>query len=257
MDNYPKNAHLSTEKGEKPLFLKNRKTLISLVLIITFLTFIFCFYSIAKVSVESLSESKIKVVLDAGHGGVDGGVSGVKSKVKESELNLKVAFLLQKRFIAGGYEVIMTRESSAGLYGLAVGNLKKKDMEARRKIIEKSAPAIVISIHMNKFSSSSRRGAQVFYKKNSAEGKNLAEMIQYKLNGLDEWKRDYSALMGDYYILNSHTYPACIVECGFLSNEEDEKLLLTESFREKLADSIYDGAISFLTEQTFMQGETI
>lgn len=125
-----------------------------------------------------VSASEIKVVIDAGHGGVDGGVTGVKTGVKESELNLAVARKLAKHFNNAGIDTVLTRDSDAGLYGTATGNLKRKDMEARRDIILKEKPTLVISVHMNKYSVSTRRGAQVFFDENSEYGKLLADCVQ-------------------------------------------------------------------------------
>ena len=197
-----------------------------------------------------VSASEIKVVIDAGHGGVDGGVTGVKTGVKESELNLAVARKLAKHFNNPGIDTVLTRDSDAGLYGTATGNLKRKDMEARRDIILKEKPTLVISVHMNKYSVSTRRGAQVFFDENSEYGKLLADCVQESFNAMEEAVRESSALKGDYYILNSHPYPACIAECGFLSNPEDEALLITSEYQEKIAYAIFKGTIDYLTETT-------
>ena len=106
--------------------------------------------------------NKVKIVLDAGHGGIDGGVSGVSTGIKESELNLKVVKKLETYLISAGMSVTITRNSDAGLYGVATKNLKRKDMEKRRDIIKSVEPHLVVSVHMNKYSLSPRRGAQVF-----------------------------------------------------------------------------------------------
>lgn len=209
-----------------------------------------------------VSASEIKVVIDAGHGGVDGGVTGVKTGVKESELNLAVARKLAKHFNNAGIDTVLTRDSDAGLYGTATGNLKRKDMEARRDIILKEKPTLVISVHMNKYSVSTRRGAQVFFDENSEYGKLLADCVQESFNAMEEAVRESSALKGDYYILNSHPYPACIAECGFLSNPEDEALLITSEYQEKIAYAIFKGTIDYLTEttsyaQNFRHGEYV
>ncbi len=199
---------------------------------------------------ESVAAAEIKVVIDAGHGGIDGGVVGAKTGVKESELNLAVAKKLAKHFENAGVDAVLTRKNAAGLYGAAAGNLKRKDMQARRDIILKEKPTLVISVHMNKYPVSSRRGAQVFFDESDEQGKRLAECVQKSFNDMEEAARQYSALKGDYYILNSHPYPACIAECGFLSNPEDEALLVTEVYQEKIAYAIFKGAIDYLSEAT-------
>ena len=233
------------------IVLKRSNIIIILVLILTLFTTVFCLGALAFTPENSIATAQIKVVIDAGHGGVDGGVVGVKTGIKESELNLAVAKKLKKFFLSAGIEVVMTRDSDAGLYGTATKNLKRKDMQKRRDIINKAQPTIVISVHMNKYSLSTRRGAQVFFDEKNENGKLLASFVQNSLNGMDEAVRDCSALKGDYYILNSHTYPACIVECGFLSSPEDEELLITAEYQEKIAYAIFKGSIDYLTEASF------
>lgn len=205
--------------------------------------------SIMAFSAVKVSQSKapFTVVIDAGHGGIDNGVSGVNTGVAESELNLALAKLLREDFLTAGFKVVLTRTSSAGLYGATHASLKRTDMLNRRKIITGASPDVVISLHMNEFTLPSRRGAQVFYKGEDSFSVKLAECVQRRLNGLREGDREYSALTGDYYVLNVSPCPAVLVECGFLSNPEDEALLVTEEYREKLAYTIFKGVIEYLT----------
>ncbi len=233
------------------LVFKKKNLIIISVLIVTVLTFIVCFSALSVRAVNEEAPSKIRVVIDAGHGGVDGGVLGVKTGVKESDLNLKVSFKLEELFLSAGFDVVMTRRSDAGLYGMATKNLKRKDMEKRREVIKKAKPDLVISVHMNKYSVQTRRGAQVFYKNSSEQGKILAKSIQESFNVMPEASRSCSALTGDYYILNCTEYPSVIVECGFLSNPEDEALLVTESYRENIAYAIFKGAIEYFSQVSF------
>ena len=231
------------------IVVKGKNLLIACVLALACVAAAVCIGAMNRPG-ENAVVSDIKVVIDAGHGGIDGGVVGVKTGVKESELNLDVARKLAKLFENAGVEAVLTRKNDAGLYGTATGNLKRKDMEARRDIILKEKPDLVISVHMNKYSVSTRRGAQVFFDEDSELGKKLAECVQSSFNAMEEAVRQCFALKGDYYILNSHPYPACIAECGFLSSPEDEALLVTESYREKIAYAIFKGAIDYLSEET-------
>ena len=187
------------------------------------------------------------VVIDAGHGGIDGGVTGVNTGVIESELNLATAKLLREDFSAAGFNVVMTRTTSAGLYGKAMASLKKTDMLNRKKIIEAASPVLVISLHMNKCPLPSRRGAQVFYRADDEDSSLFAECVQRQLNDMKEASRECFVLAGDYYVLNVSPCPAVLVECGFLSNAEDEKLLLTEEYRSALAYAIFKGAVAYLS----------
>ena len=200
-------------------------------------------------AVMAKSAAKFTVVIDAGHGGIDGGVTGVNTGVVESEFNLAVAKLLKEDFTSAGSRVVMTRTTAAGLYGNARKSLKKADMQARRKIIEKADPCLVISVHMNRYALPSRRGAQVFYATGSEQSKIFAECVQNRLNGMDEAPRQSSPLGGDYYVLNVSPCPAVIVECGFLSSPLDEALLITEEYRKKLAFTVFTGAVAYLSNE--------
>ena len=147
--------------------------------------------------------------------------------------------------------VVLTRSTEAGLYGVATSNLKRKDMEKRRDIINKANPNLVVSIHMNKYSLSSRRGAQVFYKAGNENAKLLASSIQSCFNAMEEAVRECSILTGDYYILNCTKYPSIIAECGFLSNPQDEELLITEKYQDSIAYNIFKGIVEYLIQTTF------
>jgi len=231
--------------------LKKRNLIIISVLILTALTFILCFGALGIKTIDDTDSKKIKVVLDAGHGGVDGGVLGVNTGVKESELNLIIAKKVENYLVSAGIQVVLTRNSDAGLYGTAIGNLKRKDMKRRKEIIEKAKPDLVVSIHMNKFSTSTRRGAQVFYKEGDELGETLAKSIQNEFNQMEQASRSCSALTGDYYILNCTNYPSVIAECGFLSNPEDEALLITEEYQDALSYTIYCGIVGYLSQMSF------
>ncbi len=234
------------------IILKKRSVVITSVLLIALITFIVCFGALVKRPVGEATSTGIKIVLDAGHGGIDGGVTGVKTGVKESELNLLIVKRLEKYLSEAGFSVVLTRSSDAGLYGIATKNLKKKDMEKRKEIINSAVPSLVVSVHLNKFSMGSRRGAQVFYKESSDNSKILADSIQCCFNEMDEAPRQSSALVGDYYILNCSDYPSVICECGFLSNPQDEALLITEEYRDKIAYTIFKGVVGYLAQTSFI-----
>lgn len=189
--------------------------------------------------------SLMTVVIDAGHGGVDGGAVGIRTGVKESDLNLKLAQELWSRFSAAGFAVVMTRRDENGLYGEASDGYKRRDMRRRREIILEAEPVLVLSLHLNKYSREYRRGAQTFFAEGNAEGERLAEFVQDALNGAVN-TRAYTALKGDYYMLTCHAYPAALVECGFLSNPDDEALLLTEEYRKTVCAAIFNGTVGYL-----------
>ncbi len=233
------------------IVISKKNIIISIVLIITFLTMIFSVSALKNKPIEDADSNIITIVLDAGHGGVDGGVTGISTGVKESELNLLVVKKLEKLLQAGGFNVVLTRKTSAGLYGVATSSLKKKDMKKRQEIILNAQPSLVVSIHMNKYSLSTRRGAQVFYRGDLEKSKLLANCVQNSFNNMEEASRTCSALTGDYYILNCTNYPSIIAECGFLSNIEDELLLVTDKYQEKIAYAIFKGIVNYFTESAF------
>lgn len=233
------------------LIVKRSNLIIISTLILTLITFIICFGSLKSGSALSSEQPKIKVVLDAGHGGIDGGVSGVNTGVKESVINLSIVKKLERYLVDGGFNVVLTRSTDAGLYGIATKSLKKKDMQKRKEIIEKEEPSLVVSVHLNKYSLSSRKGAQIFYNEKNQNGKILAESIQKAFNELPDSGRNFSALKGDYYILNCTNYPSVIAECGFLSNPEEEAKLVTEEYQDVVAYTLFKGIVSYLAETSY------
>lgn len=187
------------------------------------------------------------IVIDAGHGGIDAGVRGKKSGVKESDINLSISRELAGFFSKAGFNTVLTRKSQAGLYGLPTKGFKLRDMQKRRQIIQECGADMVISVHQNFYSDTSRRGAQVFFNKESQSGKQLAVCIQQSLNSIEGAAEKNSPLIGDYYMLECTDSPSVIVECGFLSNESDEALLSDEEYRTQIAYAIFSGAITYFT----------
>ncbi len=197
---------------------------------------------------EMASYSGIKVVIDAGHGGSDRGVKGIESGVSESEINLKVTYTLKSLFEERGAEVILTRKDDI-IFPNGKGS-KKEDFNNRKETIHSATPSVVISIHQNKFPNQNRRGAQVFFNANNTKSIALANAVQEELNVINEREvgRKFSALKGDYFILNCSTFPSCIVECGFLSNPLDDALLNQEEYRERISNAILEGVYHYLAE---------
>ncbi len=206
-------------------------------------TFIICFFALSRTAAEA---HRLTVVIDAGHGGIDGGVSGSRTGVTESELNLSISRILQETLEDAGLAVVQTRLTDAGLYGTTAPGHKRRDMQKRAEIVNGASPALVISIHQNFFSSPSRRGAQVFFNGENEDSQTLACMVQDSLNGMPECVKKTKPLAGDYYILKCSEYPSVIVEGGFLSNPEDEALLSSEEYQKKLCAAIAEGALAFL-----------
>ncbi|MCM1546317.1 MAG: N-acetylmuramoyl-L-alanine amidase [Clostridiales bacterium] len=185
------------------------------------------------------------VVIDAGHGGIDNGVQGINSKTDEADINLAIARFLKGQFTAAGFNCVMTRTNEAGLYGDTSKGFKMRDMKKRREIIENSNADMVISVHQNFCPLPSKRGGIVFSEKASAESCELAAAIQEELNALPQCTKPSGAMYGDYYMLKCTESPSVIVECGFLSNAEEDKLLNDESYQRAVAYAIFKGAVSY------------
>ncbi len=184
------------------------------------------------------------IVIDAGHGGRDGGATGVCTGVTESYINLEYAQTLQALCQEFGIGVVMTRNDMNGLYSPTADNKKRSDMEKRKQIIDDSGADLVVSIHMNSYSLPSAHGAQVFYAKGAEEGKLLADSVQEEILKVLPSARAKSSV-GDYYMVNCTEKPSIIVECGFLSNPEEDKLLSTQEYRYNLCYGILTGILNF------------
>jgi len=147
---------------------------------------------------------------------------------------------------SSGIDVVLTRKDENGLYGIYSKDYKIRDMKARKEIIESSSATLVVSVHMNSFVQRKYRGAQVFYDDTNELSASLALAIQNCFSA-DLPESNKGTSIGDYFILKCvPTIPTVLCECGYLSNAEDEKLLITEDYQNTLAYSIYKGIISYL-----------
>jgi N-acetylmuramoyl-L-alanine amidase len=190
------------------------------------------------------------VVLDAGHGTPDEGAEN-SDGLTEAETNLKIVLKLQKILEASNCNVILTRSDENGIYDLDSKSLKEmkvSDMKNRVKIGNTANADIFISIHLNKINIESCYGWQTFYKKGSEEGKNLSNLIQTNLNQTIqiENKREPQEI-SEKYIIENVKIPTVIVECGFISNEEEANRLQKDEYQEKIAWGIYTGILDYFS----------
>lgn len=230
---------------------RRKKLLIACGLIAVFLAY--CFASPFVVSAIKKEKSKsLTIVVDAGHGGEDGGVKGAKTGVEEKNINLIVANYLGEMLYACGFNVVYTRRNDVMHNFDGIKNNKKRaDMFRRGQIVNDVKPCAVVSIHMNFYSMPTRRGAQTFFAKSSKEGEAFAKALQSALNveiNSKEGGRQYSALCAEKYILECSPYPSAIVECGFLSNYADEINLQKTEYQMRLA-SVLCGAIAAFVKE--------
>jgi len=189
------------------------------------------------------------IVVDAGHGGIDGGVVGENTKIKESEINLAIAKCLREFLMDAGYKVVLTRK---GADSLKRGKLE--DMKARKEVILGANAHLVVSIHQNEYPRSYVKGPQVFYAP-SGEDQEIAATMQKALN--DRLSGNRKEAKGDYYILQCSSVPSLLVECGFLSNPEEESMLVTGNYQQKVAYAIFCGINHILDIDSLFRGEVI
>lgn len=179
------------------------------------------------------------VVVDAGHGGADPGKVSVDGSL-EKDINLQIALKLQKFLEMQDVDVVLTRNSDAGLYDESASNKKVQDMKNRVGIIEERQPALTVSIHQNSYHEEYVHGAQAFYYANSEKSKELAERIQRVMAlELDKDNARQAKANDSYYLLKKTSTPIVIVECGFLSNYEEAQKLASELYQEKVAWAIH------------------
>lgn len=229
------------------MFIVRKSLLIALACIVIAGAILGTCVSVSANAVLRDNSSLPTVVIDAGHGGIDAGVYGVNTNTKESDINLAISRYLKGYFTNAGFNCVLTRPTQAGLYGTTAKGFKMRDMQKRKQVIEEAGADMVISIHQNSCPLSSRRGAQVFYDKNSEAGLALATQVQNALNGMEECVKPSSPLVGDYYMLKCTPSASVIVECGFLSNPDDEKLLVSEDYQRAVAYAIFKGAVCYFS----------
>ena len=191
------------------------------------------------------------LVIDAGHGGMDGGAVG-KNGTLEKDINLKVSKYLKEIAEKNGKNVIMTREEDVSLStteSQKVRNQKRSDLENRRQILQKNNTGIFVSIHMNQYDSEEVRGAQVFYADNP-KSRDLANKIQTSLiNGIaDGNKRVAKPAPSNLYIFKGCESTAVVVECGFITNNKDFEKIKDATYQRKAAKAIFD-AVSEIFEK--------
>lgn len=185
------------------------------------------------------------VILDAGHGDIDGGAVGNSGTI-EKDINLAITKHLQSLLERSGTKVVLTRSDDNAIIdteGKTVRQIKRDDLKYRRDLRDSGAGEIFVSIHMNKFPNAKYSGAQVFYASNPDKSRILGETIQKNMIDILDKSNTRVAKQAEstIYILKESTIPSVIVECGFLSNANEEKLLANEEYQKKVAWAIFAG----------------
>ena len=186
------------------------------------------------------------VVIDAGHGGSDPGKVGINGQL-EKDINLEIAERLKTILEQQDIQVVMTREEDKGLYEETASNKKAQDLKKRCSLINEGQADCAVSIHQNSYHEEYVKGAQVFYYGNSGDAERLAELIQTRLKeGVDPENNRQAKANESYYLLKKTSIPVVIVECGFLSNWEEAKLLQEEEYQNRIAWAVAMGTIRYL-----------
>ena len=235
------------------MIVLNKKRITIMVLSVFVSVFVFIFATESKniVPTVSLPVSGKTIVIDAGHGKSDEGAQS-STGTTEAETNLKIALKLQNLLEQSGTTVILTRSDENAIYDIDAKTLKQKkisDIHNRVKIGNESSADLFVSIHLNKIPQQQYDGWQTFYKEGSEEGKKLAISIQNSLNdAIQKENNRVAKTIDNVYIIKHVEIPITIVECGFLSNPEEEKQLLEDEYQNRLAWGIYNGIIDYFYE---------
>lgn len=197
------------------------------------------------------SQTPPTIIIDAGHGGFDGGAS-TDDGVPEKDINLSISLYLEDYLHLFGYDVIMTRNKDTSLEDDSTLSIRKKktsDIRNRLKLMETTENSIFISIHQNHFHQEKYSGMQVFYSKNHSESSSLlAQSIQDSTVNLlqPENERQIKQIGTSVFLIYNAVRPAVLVECGFLSNKEESEKLKTETYQKQIAFSIALGIIDYI-----------
>lgn len=236
------------------ILIIRRKTLfrISVIAVIMIVLGLLAVYDTCFSASEFIAPMKNTIVIDAGHGGIDGGTN--QGELLEKDVNLDIALKLAAIMKVKGYQVVMTRESDIALddQNQFSTSRHKRDLSARVNIINSSKALLFISIHVNcNLQKPAADGALVFYNDHVQGSETLASCIQTSLNGIlvhDQKRTAHDPQHGDYYILNHSQISGVLVETAFISNNKEKRLLETDEFRQQLAAAIADGTEKYLYE---------
>lgn len=206
-------------------------------------------YNLAAAS-AAIANMPVTVVIDAGHGGEDGGATGVTG-ARESKLNLEIALRLEQMLSFCGFDTLMIRSTDTAIYTGDCETLSEKkvsDLKNRTALANRTPAAVLISIHQNHFSQEKYSGAQVFYAKTDTS-KSLAQFMQKSLEAALQPSSHRECKPADsVYLMEKIRCPGVLVECGFLSNSREEALLQQPDYQKKIVCSI-TAALSQYTEK--------
>ena len=227
--------------------------------IIPLLTLSLCLFSAAaflsekgiKTETAMAATEKKVIIIDAGHGGIDGGTVGCAGTV-EKDVNLAIAKKLQKKLRFLGFTVIMTRETDISIHDPGAATIRQKkasDLKNRLELTKLYPDSILISIHQNAIDIPSVRGAEVYYSPNDKSSEAFAQILQNELNAVSySSPRKITKAGSNLYLFHRAENTAVLVECGFLTNREEEQLLISDDYQNRLVDTIGRALIKYLKD---------
>lgn len=226
-----------------------------LIIIFFILLIVIILYASAGNKSQTVSAEPIyrTVIVDAGHGGIDGGAVGTDGTL-EKDINLQISHKLCCLLKLYGFNVIMTRNDDNSIHSKdaqTVRQIKVSDIHNREKIITDNPNAVFVSIHQNKYPDASVCGTQVFYSKNNSDSPVLAQKIQDSIVENIQ-KNNYRKIKPsgtEIYLLYHSPIPSVMVECGFVSNQNELNELKNDEYQKKIALSIADGILKYYKEQ--------
>lgn len=191
------------------------------------------------------------VVIDAGHGGEDGGAVGINGCI-EKDINLEIALTLYELLRASDIPVVLTRDTDTMLYDSTLpGKKKAQDLKKRLEIAESYEDSLLVSIHMNSYPSAKYKGMQVYYSPNNTKSKEMAQTLQNEVKNTlqKENTREIKSATSAIYLLHNATIPSILAECGFISNAEEAELLCNEIYQNKMATVLYTAIVKYISNQ--------
>lgn len=233
------------------------KTIYLLILAVILITFgIILYSSFSNITARTASDNidqQPTIIIDAGHGGEDGGAE--VEGVLEKDINLSIANKLSDILRLCGCNVTEIRDEDISVYNSDAQTLREKkvsDLHHRAEIVNSSENNILVSIHQNKFENSAYNGAQIFYSPNHENSRVLAEDVRSAVVSLlqNDNTRELKPAGSDIYLLDNAEVPAVIVECGFLSNAEERSKLLDDGYQTEMAYSIAMGVLEYMNSNT-------
>ena len=189
------------------------------------------------------------IVLDPGHGGLDSGAVGGNGTL-EKDVNLSIVRILRDMLELSGFDVVLTRSEDISIYDAGVAgirNQKLSDMDNRLEIVQSYPDSIFLCIHQNNYTDPKYFGGQMFYNNNNPNNRTLAQIMQNKFAELQPGNDREIKLSGDeLFLLKSNPNPSLMIECGFLSNPDEEARLSTWEYQQQVAFSIYGGLMEYI-----------